>query len=79
MTRYIIARIGQALLVVLAAYTVAFFLLNLLPSNPVDLMLGPDAADVSAELALATIGSITVLGALHASPAVKAALADRIR
>jgi Arc/MetJ-type ribon-helix-helix transcriptional regulator len=36
------------------------------------------AADVSPELARATIGSITVLGALHASPAVKAALADRI-
>lgn len=35
-------------------------------------------ADVSAELALATIDSITVLGALHASAAVKAALAGRI-
>ena len=30
-------------------------------------------------LALATIESLTVLGALHASPAVKAALRDRIR
>ena len=37
------------------------------------------AADVTPELALATIESITVLGALHASPAVKAALAERIR
>jgi Arc/MetJ-type ribon-helix-helix transcriptional regulator len=37
------------------------------------------ANDVSPELACATIGSIAVLGALHASPAVKAALADRIR
>lgn len=37
------------------------------------------AADVSPELARATIGSIAVLGALHASAAVKAALADRIR
>ena len=37
------------------------------------------AADVTPELALATIGSLTVLGALHASPAVKSALADRIR
>ncbi len=36
------------------------------------------AADVSPELALATIASIAVLGAFHASPAVKAALADRI-
>ena len=37
------------------------------------------AADVSPALALASIESLTVLGALHASPAVKAALADRIR
>jgi Arc/MetJ-type ribon-helix-helix transcriptional regulator len=37
------------------------------------------AADVSPELALASIGSITVLGALHASAAVKSALAGRIR
>lgn len=37
------------------------------------------AADVSPELALATIESVTVLGALHASPAVKAALRQRIR
>lgn len=36
------------------------------------------AADVSPELAQTTIGSIRVLGALHASPAVRAALADRI-
>lgn len=36
------------------------------------------AEDVSAELALATIESIAVLGALQASKAVKAALADRI-
>jgi Arc/MetJ-type ribon-helix-helix transcriptional regulator len=36
------------------------------------------AADVPAELALETIESITILGALHASAAVKKALADRI-
>jgi Arc/MetJ-type ribon-helix-helix transcriptional regulator len=35
-------------------------------------------ADVTPDLALATIDSITVLGALHASAAVKAALAGRI-
>jgi len=35
--------------------------------------------DVSPELARATIGSLQVLGALQASPAVKAALRDRIR
>ena len=37
------------------------------------------AADVTPDLALATIESIVVLGALHASPAVKAALASRVR
>jgi Arc/MetJ-type ribon-helix-helix transcriptional regulator len=36
------------------------------------------AEDVSPELARATIDSVVVLGALHASPEVKAALADRI-
>ena len=36
------------------------------------------ATDVTPELALATIDSLTVLGALHASSAVKAALAGRI-
>ena len=37
------------------------------------------APDVTPELALATIESLTVLGALHASREVKTALADRIR
>ena len=36
------------------------------------------APDVSPELALATIESITVLGALHATKEIKSALADRI-
>jgi Arc/MetJ-type ribon-helix-helix transcriptional regulator len=36
------------------------------------------AQDVTPELARATIASIRVLGALQASPAVKAALADRM-
>lgn len=36
------------------------------------------AADVAPELAAATIASVVVLGAFHASPAVKAALAGRI-
>ena len=35
------------------------------------------ARDVTPDLARAAIGSVTVLGALHASPEVKAALADR--
>jgi Arc/MetJ-type ribon-helix-helix transcriptional regulator len=37
------------------------------------------AADVTPELARATIASVVVLGALHASPEVKAALADRMQ
>src|SRR6187200_167574 len=37
------------------------------------------AQDVTPQLARATIASVDVLGALHASPAVKAALADRVR
>ena len=37
------------------------------------------APDVTTELALATIDSVRVLGALQASPAVRAALSDRIR
>ena len=37
------------------------------------------ASDVSPELARTTIASISVLGALQASSAVKAALADRMR
>ena len=37
------------------------------------------AGDVTPELARATIASVVVLGALHASPAIKAALADRMR
>jgi Arc/MetJ-type ribon-helix-helix transcriptional regulator len=37
------------------------------------------ADDVSPELALETIDSVVVLGAFRASPAVKAALAGRIR
>ena len=35
--------------------------------------------DVPAQLALSTIASVVVLGALRASPEVKAALAERIR
>src|SRR5215813_13878205 len=37
------------------------------------------AQDVTPELARAAIASVCVLGALQASPAVKAALADRMR
>ena len=37
------------------------------------------AHDVTPELARASIASVSVLGAFHAPPAVKAALADRMR
>ena len=37
------------------------------------------ASDVTPELACDAIATVTVLGALHASPEVKAALADRTR
>ncbi|QIG97323.1 MULTISPECIES: CopG family transcriptional regulator [unclassified Bradyrhizobium] len=37
------------------------------------------AENVTPELARATIASVSVLGAFHATPAVKAALVDRIR
>ncbi len=37
------------------------------------------AEDISPDLARATIASISVLGAFHASPELKAALADRTR
>lgn len=37
------------------------------------------AQDVTPDLARAAIASVSVLGALHATPAVKAALADRMR
>ena len=37
------------------------------------------APDVTPKLARATIASVKVLGALHASPAVKTALADRMQ
>ena len=37
------------------------------------------APDVTPELAAQTVNSLVVMGALHASPAVKAALADRMK
>jgi ribonuclease BN (tRNA processing enzyme) len=41
--------------------------------------LAPIAQDVAPDLARSTIASVSVLGALHATPAVKAALSDRTR
>jgi peptide/nickel transport system permease protein len=45
MTRYVIGRILQAIVVLWAAYTVAFAVLYLLPSNPVALQLGAAGVD----------------------------------
>ncbi|WJY68549.1 ABC transporter permease [Corynebacterium auris] len=47
--RRIVSRIVQAIFVVWAAYTAAFFLLNALPGDPVLLILGPDAATLPQE------------------------------
>ena len=59
----------RVFLTFLAAYTLSQFYRS---------FLAVIAPEVTPELALATIESLSVLGALHASPAVKAALADRI-
>jgi len=48
MTRYVLSRTGQALLVLWAAWTISFFVLYVLPSDPARIMLGPDATDVTA-------------------------------
>ncbi|WP_123672886.1 ABC transporter permease [Curtobacterium sp. PhB172] len=48
MTRYVLSRIGQAVLVLWAAWTISFFVLYVLPSDPARIMVGPDATDVTA-------------------------------
>ncbi len=47
MPRYLAGRVAQALLVLWAAYTVTFFILNVLPSDPITLQLSAGGADVS--------------------------------
>jgi peptide/nickel transport system permease protein len=47
MVRYVAGRLGQAVLVLWAAYTVSFFVLWALPSDPVSLLVGTDASDVT--------------------------------
>lgn len=47
MTRYILGRIGQAVLVLWIAYTVTFLILNLMPSNPLALRLGGAGVQLS--------------------------------
>lgn len=46
MTRYVLRRVGQALLVLWAAYTVTFVILYLLPSDPVALQLSANNIEV---------------------------------
>lgn len=48
-TRYVASRLGQALIVLWAAYTVSFIVLYALPSDPVSLLAGGDASDITPE------------------------------
>ncbi len=48
MTRYVIGRVAQALLVLWAAYTVTFIVLYELPGNPVELLLGGTLGNAAA-------------------------------
>ena len=47
--RYVASRLGQAVVVLWAAYTVSFIVLYALPSDPVALKTGGDASDVTPE------------------------------
>jgi peptide/nickel transport system permease protein len=47
-TRYVLGRVGQAVLVLWAAYTISFLVLYELPGNPVSLLLGGGSGDVAA-------------------------------
>lgn len=47
LARYIAGRAGQAVLVLWAAYTLSFLVLYALPSDPVALLAGGDASDIS--------------------------------
>src|SRR6188472_229537 len=47
MARYLARRLLQAVVVLWAAYTVSFLVLYALPADPVQLLAGADASDVS--------------------------------
>ncbi|MFC4114514.1 ABC transporter permease [Nonomuraea zeae] len=51
MAGYLLRRLGQAVFVLWAAYTVSFFVLFALPADPVSVMVGPGARLTAAELA----------------------------
>jgi peptide/nickel transport system permease protein len=46
MNRYVMGRIGQALLVLWGAYTVAYFILYLLPGDPLSIMLSASGVEI---------------------------------
>ena len=46
MTRYVIGRIGQAALVLWGAYSVAYFILYLLPGDPLSIMLSASGVEI---------------------------------
>jgi Arc/MetJ-type ribon-helix-helix transcriptional regulator len=78
--RHLVTR--KALVLGLQTFTVADLQAAQAAGQPLDIRvlgLATIASDVTPELARAAIATLTVLGALHASPAVKAALADRMR
>ena len=51
--RYLLRRLGQAILVIWAAYTVSFLVLYALPGDAVDIRLGADSSDITpAQLAV---------------------------
>ena len=49
MGRYLTGRLAQAVFVLWAAFTVSFVILYALPSDPVALIAGTDATDITAE------------------------------
>lgn len=46
MSRYVIGRIGQALLVLWGAYSIAYFILYLLPGDPLSIMLSASGVEI---------------------------------
>jgi len=49
MSRYLLRRLGQAALVLWAAYTVSFLVLFALPGDAVDTKFGGEASDITPE------------------------------
>lgn len=62
MSRYVLSRIGQAVLVLWAAYTVTFVILYLLPSDPVAIMLSANNIEVDSLTAEQRDAAVARLG-----------------